>query len=99
MKELRSIYVGEANYVQAMELVDSGRFESFSDLLTYSVRFMCDTAAIYGIRSLPELNRVNLKKVNVRMPHKLVEEMIGLNFCRDAEIYDLALQYYSKIRK
>jgi len=99
MAEHKTIYVGEVNYEYAMRLVGAGHFSCFADVLTYSMRFMSDIARIYGIRNLPNLDRRNLRKINVRMPPRLVEELQELNFAKDSEIYDMALQFYSNVRK
>ena len=99
MTNQKTIYVGEANYENAMRLVGAGHFSCFSDVLTYSMRFMADIARIYGLKSLPELNRKGLKKMNVRIPERLIEELEELNFSKNSEIYDMALQYYAQFRK
>ena len=99
MTAAKTIYVGEANYDYAMRLVGAGHFSCFSDVLTYSMRFMSDIARVQGLRSLPDLDRKKLKKINVRIPERLIEELQDLNFTRDAEIYDMALQFYSNIRR
>jgi len=99
MAEHRTIYVDESNYEYAMGLVDAGYFVSFADVLTYSMRYMCDIAHTYGIRSLPELDRRNLRRINVRLPPSLIKELQDLNFSKNSEIYDLALRFYSNVRK
>ena len=99
MTDVTSVYVSETSFDEAMKLVNAGLFTSFADMLSYSMRFVCDIARIYGITSLPKLDRRNIRKVNVRIPRPLIKELQDLNFSRDIEIFDLAIQYYVQTRK
>ena len=94
----KSVYISKTCYDRAMELVESGHFVSFGDVLTYSMRFMADAASIYGLKSLPRLERNNLLKKNVRIPPVLVEELERLNFSKESEIYEMALAFYLDIK-
>lgn len=96
MMKSKTTYISRFNRDFAEELVKSGRFQSFSDVLLYAMRFMCDVVRVQGVKSLPELNHAELTKANVRIPENLIDEMRSLRFCKESEIYDLALNFYRK---
>jgi len=95
----KTIYISDSTYHTAMELVARGDFSSFSDVIEYCLRFLDDYIEVVGLRSIPEIKRDNLRKVNVRLPQNVIDNLVDRNLCNRGKIYELSLVMYFGIKR
>ena len=96
---VKTAYIGKNNYTEIQKYVESKEFATVSDAVVYCLRFFRDSSLIYGVNSLPLLNRSNPVKCNIRVPDKLVDDLVSLGFCKKCEVYDLAIEFYCNLKK
>ena len=78
----------------ALQIVDTGRFASFSDLLDFAMGLYLDTIHRDGVRSIRKINRTDLARRSVRMNPHIVAGLLETGFFTRAEIADYALDFY-----
>ncbi len=94
MRTHSSVSITEANYAVCIRLVESGQFDSFSDVVEYSMRTLYDDVKLRGAELSYESRRGPKVKQSVRINGWLVDRFSELGMNGISEMADYSISSY-----
>lgn len=89
-----TIYVSKPIIDRAAPLLDSGEFETFSEVCRYSIHYFLDWLEEDEVTTLIHIRRTQPVKRNVQLNEVVLERILEYGLVTRAEIADYALVHY-----
>lgn len=98
MREPTSFFVSRNSLDRCHELVDSGEFNSISEVFAYSMRLFSENLRIGSATNHIQINRDDIVKVSFRTDKYVLDRIMSSGFERNV-IADESISFYLDWRK
>ena len=93
-----TVYLSRPLVERATSLLESGEFDTLSELCRYSIRFFLDWIESENVQTLTYVRRTDPVKRNIQLNDEVVGRILGRGLINRADIADYALSHYLEFK-
>ena len=93
-----TIYLSKPIIDRATPLLDSGEFDTLSELCRYSIRYFLDWIESGNVSSLTYIKRTEPVKRNIQLNPVVLDRILERGLINKADIADYALSHYLEFK-
>lgn len=93
-----TVYLSKPIVERADPLIETGEFDTLSELCRYSIRFFLDWIESDNVSSLTYIRRTDPVKRNIQLNPVVMERILGYGLINKSDIADYALSHYLEFK-